>query len=540
MRIRLIFRVGWHTEPQQEMFCALSAPPRRWLPMFGSVATHLAVLSVLPLVADQWRQYKADDFDWSTYRVEYRSVRVPDVLYYEPQRPAAKKKVTAKAARPLKPASNGAAASLTPGGRHQVVVPIGLELPPLEAAISKTAIVLQPDSQPQPKAPDPGLPSVAFWARSSRPLKPFEVPSSAGSTEQPGPPPKLAEPPVLAVPNRETLPGQLNVAAAPPVPSPLLPLPSAATAPLRDQKSGPETGVFDRSPGQASNLIALSTRTATPGEVVRVRPGSHGATVSDSAPGGSAGAVESTAKGSAEQRNGSPPAPEAASAASAQHSVSGKGASPETDVTRRLEPASSGRTPNAPAASGRDAAQPAEPRGAQAVTRIMHPPNGNFDVVVTQSGSRDQLAGVPNGLAGSPVYTVFLSVGDEKEWVLAFCLPPTKSARNNSYQVFVEDPAPLAAPYPISTAIPSSIVGESRSAPLAFHALLTAGGRLDDLQARTPGDMAAEIAPLLKQWQFRPARRNDLPVDIEVLLILPAVSGRPGARLASRLPAAAQ
>ena len=71
----------------------------------------------------------------------------------------------------------------------------------------------------------------------------------------------------------------------------------------------------------------------------------------------------------------------------------------------------------------------AAPGGTEAFTRIMHPPNGNFDVVVTQATVGGDLPGIPTRLSGTPVYTVYLRVGDVKEWVLAFCLPAQERAK---------------------------------------------------------------------------------------------------------------
>jgi hypothetical protein len=89
--------------------------------------------------------------------------------------------------------------------------------------------------------------------------------------------------------------------------------------------------------------------------------------------------------------------------------------------------------------------------GYEAFTRIMHPPSGNFDVVVTQSAIGGDLPGIPTKLSGSPIYTVYLRVGDIQEWVLAYCLPAAKESRSNPYAVYVGDTAPLSPPYPIVT-----------------------------------------------------------------------------------------
>jgi hypothetical protein len=152
----------------------------------------------------------------------------------------------------------------------------------------------------------------------------------------------------------------------------------------------------------------------------------------------------------------------------------------------------------------------------------MHPPNGNFDVVVSQSAIGGDLPGIPTRLNGSPVYTVYLRVGDVKEWVLAFCLPAAKNVQNSRYEVFIDDATPLSPPYPIMTTIPQSVIGQPRAAALVFRGVLTAEGAFRNMEASEPGTTAAKIASILADWQFRPARKNNAPTEIQVALIIPA------------------
>src|SRR5207244_2170300 len=79
------------------------------------------------------------------------------------------------------------------------------------------------------------------------------------------------------------------------------------------------------------------------------------------------------------------------------------------------------------------------------VTRIQHPTNGSFDVVIKQSATRDDLPDVGGLLTGTPVYTVYLHVGDHKEWLLEYCVPVTQVAQTNPYEINVEDATPLTA-----------------------------------------------------------------------------------------------
>jgi len=52
-------------------------------------------------------------------------------------------------------------------------------------------------------------------------------------------------------------------------------------------------------------------------------------------------------------------------------------------------------------------------------------------VVILQSVSRDDLPDVGGALSGNPVYTVYLKVGDEREWLLEYCIPGTVNIKNS-------------------------------------------------------------------------------------------------------------
>src|ERR1017187_7933662 len=58
--------------------------------------------------------------------------------------------------------------------------------------------------------------------------------------------------------------------------------------------------------------------------------------------------------------------------------------------------------------------------------------SGNFDVVILQSVARDDMPDVGGNLSGNPVYTVYLKVGDEREWLLEYCIPIWQFRRGHS------------------------------------------------------------------------------------------------------------
>jgi hypothetical protein len=139
-----------------------------------------------------------------------------------------------------------------------------------------------------------------------------------------------------------------------------------------------------------------------------------------------------------------------------------------------------------------------------------------------QSVARDDLPDLARMLTGSPVYTVYLNVGDRKEWLMEYCVPARVSEQVSPYQIDVEDSGSVTPPYPISTIIPESIRVQQTTKPIVLRALLTAAGNLQ--VAKTPDTSSPLIhllTALVGQWQFRPAMRNNQAIEVEVLLVVP-------------------
>jgi hypothetical protein len=156
------------------------------------------------------------------------------------------------------------------------------------------------------------------------------------------------------------------------------------------------------------------------------------------------------------------------------------------------------------------------------VTRISHPEGGNFDVVIMQSATRDDLPDLGGILSGAPVYTVYLRVGDRREWLLEYCVPGRASVQANPYEVTVEDVGSITPPYPISTAIPNGLLLQPNTKNIVLHGMLTSAGDFRISKAPEAGNpYLTELTALLGEWRFRPAFRNKRPIDVEVLLVIP-------------------
>jgi hypothetical protein len=83
-----------------------------------------------------------------------------------------------------------------------------MEIPSTPQSTIEAPVILQPDAQSNElRRLANAVPLLAFWARQAPnlpkpPRKQLIVP---GRTESPAPPPQMAAPPVIAIPNREVL-----------------------------------------------------------------------------------------------------------------------------------------------------------------------------------------------------------------------------------------------------------------------------------------------------------------------------------------------
>lgn len=163
------------------------------------------------------------------------------------------------------------------------------------------------------------------------------------------------------------------------------------------------------------------------------------------------------------------------------------------------------------------------PSGAR---QLQYPSGGAFDLVIVESSPGDTVPEADHLLTGRPVHTVFLPLGTGQEWVLQFCLSGTGSASSNSGMVVtlgrepkVESPFILRAFLPPPKAL-------QRTHPALFHGTLGSNGRLVRLRpvTDTPYQPLDGLLPYLEQWQFRPAKVDGAPAEVEVLLFVPSLA----------------
>jgi hypothetical protein len=149
---------------------------------------------------------------------------------------------------------------------------------------------------------------------------------------------------------------------------------------------------------------------------------------------------------------------------------------------------------------------------------MQYPTNGRFDIVVMQSSTDESLP--PGMLNGKPVYTVYLQVGDTKDWIMHYCAN-NSSAIQRGGLVQLPDPRPLDAPYPRLTFRPDDPVAGPDSYILV-HGMIDENGSLQNLQVVGPVRSGrSSLLEALNRWRFRPAMRGGSPEKVEMVLAIP-------------------
>lgn len=190
----------------------------------------------------------------------------------------------------------------------------------------------------------------------------------------------------------------------------------------------------------------------------------------------------------------------------------GRGNLPVGDISTAGEPGGPGATNGAAAGSGSASATSA------------HPETGTFDIVIEQSSGEAGIPGAANLLHGAPIYTVYLQVGDWKEWVLEYCAAdaaPSRAAETGVVQL--GSPVRIESPYPLVTVRP-----QVRQAPgkryFLLHGMINADGKPVDFRPVHSVDPVFSEAALsaVRQWKFRPAKRDGAALEVEAVIAIPA------------------
>jgi len=362
---------------------------------------------------------------------------------------------------------------------------------PARPAVVQRAAVVQHARPPQAVLEEPGgillqpLPQPAL-------LEPVNLPSfMVRAAPRPSSATRRFQPPartvhvqaVLDVPAVVAEAGSVSVAALPRAGGRGPELPTLAPP-------GPAVPGEDESPGSSAAVISISDRAPQHDEVYRVPPGIQ----TGNGKGTVLVATPAVAARSAAER------PVAAPGGTAN----GNAASPKDWTFQAL----GGMVQVQDAADGS--------------RTLSYPNNGDFDIVVLNARLPGEVE-IPEGvLTGKPVYTVYLSVGPGKEWILQYALPPaSEGSAQHGMVVSLEAEPEVKAPFIRSARLPSRLALEPKRAVL-FGGKITADGHVEGLRAvGVKTELHIVLMQYLARWRFRPATKNRVATAVEMVLIVP-------------------
>ncbi len=158
--------------------------------------------------------------------------------------------------------------------------------------------------------------------------------------------------------------------------------------------------------------------------------------------------------------------------------------------------------------------------------RTESPNTSSFDVVVVHQSPREVMPDSPGLLSGQPIYTVYMAVpGSRREWILQYAIPRSRDPvqRQTSNSVRLGAVTPLRAPYPLRKAMLQLDGMGTVEGRVVVYGAISEKGSVENLRVvrgvRFEVDTAAMAC--LRQFQFRPAVRDGVPVLVEALFGIP-------------------
>jgi hypothetical protein len=417
-------------------------------------------------------------------------------------------------------------------GRRQPFV-----LPPVPHREPVKQTLIQPDVPPdiQLKTEIP-LVTAVLWEKMPRIPKKFVAPVAP---RKPQPVAEVPAAPELAAPNRQVTTADLKIAAALANDMAKLARPPAKTPAIRGEglqplSEPPQIAMTDSTDTSLAALISLPDSPVISGQTIAIPPANQ------VAPSGAGGSGNSG--GNRGGRNGSSESPSSAASGRAASGQAGNFSSGtgDSDGPGRGSaiPGSAGTAPQGGGGTGTMLASASSGAGVSGAggngfdsrgqdlpisgtTRLTLPKDGKFTVVVTGSSLAAPYAESVGALTGKMIYSVYVGVGLRKKWILQYCLPRNEEQKT----VGKGRTQPVEAPWPYLVVRPDEL-GTSNREYVIVHGILTTDGRLDQLTPVFPQNLERRdlLMSSLKQWTFRPATRDGVPSDVEILLIIPSQS----------------
>lgn len=166
------------------------------------------------------------------------------------------------------------------------------------------------------------------------------------------------------------------------------------------------------------------------------------------------------------------------------------------------------------AASKTDAGNEADSGNNAGSDHLTFPKNGRYGVVVVGSSLEDEYPELLRIWGGRIAYTVYLQVGQSKNWILQYSLPRDQDDGGG---------AALDAPWPYDIVRPHLIPALLNADAMVLHGTVNRAGRFERLSIVYPAQVPQGTLVLesLAQWKFRPANRNGKDTAVEVVLVIP-------------------
>lgn len=154
---------------------------------------------------------------------------------------------------------------------------------------------------------------------------------------------------------------------------------------------------------------------------------------------------------------------------------------------------------------------------ASSMRRILLPKDGKFSVVTVGNSIEDLYPGAEGMWKGRLAYTVYLHVGQARNWIMQYSLPLAEEAPGTGAA------GRLDPPWPLDILVPNLPPGSCTSSALVVHGTLDAEGHFQQLSVVFPPnwEMAKYVTDTLGHWAFRPAMQSGKAMLVEVLLIIP-------------------
>jgi hypothetical protein len=486
---------------------------RRWPGFVCSVLIHIVAITALGHLPAVHKQPRPNL--WARSRLtETIRLRIPESLYLASSGAPGKPKKAPAPKAPAPRAAEGAKPRLAdqrpaPGGRRP------FELPPVLHPAETAQTLLQPRSQAEVLPLKTRLPEMFFWNTQvprPRAVKPFVDPGHVKAPQAPralDAPPRLdtaGAPRLPRIPASTALTNSSRVLAPPPA------MPVRATAAQSSAASSAATE--DPQAGDPVAVLSLSTKPLPLREFLTVPPGNMVGRMPAQGAGGSGQGSGQGDAGKAKQ--GSTPG-EGAGENGTGHGGAVAGAGKDSGAGN----GGGGGTAASGSGGTAGASGPLDP--AVAATRMTHPVDGVFDVVV--QGGIEGFPESAGALSGRPIYSVYLRVGGPKDWILQYCIPAgaTPAPRPSGGVVRLDAaPPPVSAPYPHVTMRP--LVRRRPGTYMTVQGFINTEGRFENLRVLGVNDpqQSAYVLSILERWEFRPAAQQGKPVRVEILLAIPS------------------